>query len=418
MYFSLKKLIAEGSVPGGKFFWHNMYGAHNGYSGKVSNMMNDQPELGSSWKGRILMQIEAEDAKHPIRKECVLDETIKQQAISLGLFEEREYEVIGEIGMGVSLPSNSSQYKVMIKIGEFELTTGSPKEYKKGYNRWSERWQKTTFKSSYPTIDQMENMFVYLMDGSTPICFWKGKVSEFINPDPSYRWLILKNDKSIGKVSEDHEAGMIQMKFSINAKDINGPVDYKTYDAWKKPPPRRLGSKKIRCFIFQCRSIPSADADGSSDAYISVWNPEGEQYKTKMIEDSLNPIYFETIEMLYDMADLDTAPPIIFNIWDHDDDLTDFSDDFLGRAVIYLKDASTNLEYGDDEAMCNTVPKPQWHDIRIGFDESTPACGQVLCSFIVARDDFDFQTPAQYLKLSDYVPTQEYDLDINVLGMR
>ena len=32
MYFSLKKLIAEGSVPGGKFFWHNMYGAPNGYS--------------------------------------------------------------------------------------------------------------------------------------------------------------------------------------------------------------------------------------------------------------------------------------------------------------------------------------------------------------------------------------------------
>lgn len=55
-----------------------------------------------------------------------------------------------------------------------------------------------------------------------------------------------------------------------------------------------------------------------------------------MIEDSLNPIYFETIEMLYDMADLETAPPIIFNIWDHDDDLLDSSDDFLGRSVIYL----------------------------------------------------------------------------------
>ena len=137
-----------------------------------------------------------------------------------------------------------------------------------------------------------------------------------------------------------------------------------------------------------------------------------------MIEDSLNPIYFETIEMLYDMADLDTAPPIIFNIWDHDDDLLDSSDDFLGRAVIYLRDAKTNLEYGDDEAQCNTVPKPDWHDIRIGFDESTPPCGQVLCSFIVARDDFDFETPAKYLNLSDYVPTKEYDMDINVLGLR
>jgi len=122
--------------------------------------------------------------------------------------------------------------------------------------------------------------------------------------------------------------------------------------------------------------------------------------------------------MLYDMADLETAPPIVFNIWDHDSDLTDFSDDYLGRAVIYLKDAKTNLDYGDDEARCNEVPKPAWHDIRIGFDESTPPCGQVLCSFVVARDDFDFQTPAKYLRLETYVPTKEYDLDINVLGLR
>ena len=64
----------------------------------------------------------------------------------------------------------------------------------------------------------------------------------------------------------------------------------------------------------------------------------------------MNPIYFDTIEMLYDMADLETAPPIVFNIWDHDADLLDSSDDFLGRAVIYLKDASTNLEFGDDES--------------------------------------------------------------------
>ena len=273
-------------------------------------------------------------------------------------------------------------------------------------------------KMPYPSIEQMENIFVYLMDGSYPICFWKGKVSEFTDPNPAYRWLILKNDKAVGKVSNDHEAGMLQIKFSINAKHLNGPVDFKTFDAWKKPPPRRLGSKKIRCFIFQCRDIPSADSDGSSDSYISVWNPEGESYKTRTIDDSLNPIYFETIEMLYDMADLETAPPIVFNIWDSDNELLDNTDDFLGRAVIYLKDASTNLEFGDDEARCNDVPKPIWHDIRIGFDENTPACGQVLCSFVVARDDFDFQTPAKYLKLEAYVPTKEYDLDINVLGLR
>ena len=137
-----------------------------------------------------------------------------------------------------------------------------------------------------------------------------------------------------------------------------------------------------------------------------------------MIEDSLNPIYFETMEMMYDMADIDSCPPIIFNFWDHDDALLDSTDDFLGRSVIYLNEASTNLDQGEDDEACNDVPKPKWHDIRIGFETNTPACGQVLCSFVVARDDFEFQTPAQYVKLSNYVPTKEYDLEINVLGLR
>ena len=130
---------------------------------------------------------------------------------------------------------------------------------------------------------------------------------------------------------------------AINDKQKNGSIDYSKFSAWKKKPPRRLGSKKIRCFIFQCRNIPSADADGSSDSFISVWNPEGDHYRTQCIEDSLNPIYLETIEMLYDMADLDTAPPVVLNIWDKDEDLLDSTDDYLGRAVVYLKDASSNL---------------------------------------------------------------------------
>jgi hypothetical protein len=140
MFFSLKKLISDGGVPGGKFYWHNLYGAPIGYSGKTCDLMNDNPEVGSAWKGRILMQIESVDSKHPERKEAVLEDTIKQQAISLGFFQEKEYEVIGEIGMGICLPSNSKQYKIKIKIGDFELITENPKEYKQGYCRWSERW--------------------------------------------------------------------------------------------------------------------------------------------------------------------------------------------------------------------------------------------------------------------------------------
>ena len=67
------------------------------------------------------MQIEAADAKHPERKSQALEDTIKQDAISLGFFQEHEFDIIAEVGMGISLPSNSSSYTIKIKIGDFEM---------------------------------------------------------------------------------------------------------------------------------------------------------------------------------------------------------------------------------------------------------------------------------------------------------
>ena len=54
----------------------------------------------------------------------------------------------------------------------------------------------------------------------------------------------------------------------------------------------------------------------------------------------------------------------------------------------------------------------------MGFDENQPPCGEILCSFIVARDDFEFSTPSKYMDLSEHVPTKDYNLEINLLGLR
>jgi hypothetical protein len=212
----------------------------------------------------------------------------------------------------------------------------------------------------FNSVEEMDNIYVYLMEGTYPVCYWKGKVTEFTDPNPSYRWLVLKNDPAIGTVVNAHEAGMLQIKLSVNDVKQNGSIDFKQYKAWEKPPARRLKSQKIRCFIFQCRDIPAADSDGSSDSFISVWNPDSLELTTKVIDDSLNPIYFQTIEMLYDMADIDSAPPIVLNLWDRDGMLD--SDDYLGRCTVYLPDASTNLKLpemeNEEEKANNMIPKP------------------------------------------------------------
>lgn len=45
--------------------------------------MNDNPELASAWKGKILMHVECQAADHPERCIKPLDEKIKQAVMDL-----------------------------------------------------------------------------------------------------------------------------------------------------------------------------------------------------------------------------------------------------------------------------------------------------------------------------------------------
>jgi Ca2+-dependent lipid-binding protein len=117
-------------------------------------------------------------------------------------------------------------------------------------------------------------------------------------------------------------------------------IDFKQHEAWKKPPPKRLTSWKVRCYIYQCKDLPAADSEGSSDPYIEVWSTDKKKAKTPVVEDNCNPIFFETLEIYYDFTKSEEAPPIILNVWDMDNDILDSTDDFIGRSVIFFKDAA------------------------------------------------------------------------------
>ena len=85
-----------------------------------------------------------------------------------------------------------------------------------------------------------------------------------------------------------------------------------------------------------------------------------------MIEDNINPIFFEAVELYYDYDTLNDAPPVVLNIWDKDEQILD-TDDYLGRCVVYLNKASVSYD--------DSIPEPKWHDIKIGFSENDPPCG-------------------------------------------
>lgn len=295
-----------------------------------------------------------------------------------------------------------------IKIADLELKTEKPQFAENTFNRWNTRFPMTTYSVNYQDVFDIGRVYFYLMDGDNAICYAQERIEEFLDPNPQLRWIELQPDLSIGKVKDHHKAGLISIKLAIHDKSKNGPVDFAQFSAWKKPPPKRPMNFKVRAYIYQCRDLPAADSDGNSDPYICVWDTGKKIQQTKYIEDNVNPLFYETLELVYEANKIDELPPFIFDVYDKDFNPLD-EDDFICRAIIPVSEAAVAFE--KDE-----VPRPQWHKCRM--KQGAPECGEVLVSFSIVSDDFNFKTPVKYMDLMKTVLFDEYNIEISILGLR
>jgi len=157
------------------------------------------------------------------------------------------------------------------------------------------------------------------MDGESPVCFYKDHINNYLDPNAKYKWVSLSPDLSIGKVTNPNEAGLVSFKLSIHDVTKNNAINFKDYDAWKNNPAKRAHAIKIRAYIYQCKDLPAADSDGTSDPYIKVWDMSDKDKKSSVIEDTTNPLYYEIVELEYEVRDdedLETYPPFILDLFD------------------------------------------------------------------------------------------------------
>ncbi len=114
IFFNLKEIVHNALKNNFEdvIFWKNIYGSPLGTHGGQTLIMNNNPELGSTWKGRVLMQVHVEKTEKPIIKVSDLDDKVKLIANPSMLM--KEYEVMAEVGIGISLPHSGTSYKVCI----------------------------------------------------------------------------------------------------------------------------------------------------------------------------------------------------------------------------------------------------------------------------------------------------------------
>ena len=437
LILSVKQLLAEGRQPGGFYTWCSLYGSPAENKGAEADAMNENPDIASKWKGMVLLHIQAEANDKPKKGVETMDPEIQKNAEELGFLGENgstdndsTYELIAEVGQGIALPEPDVYYKVQFAVKNYNWTTEVQQEYSGRYARWSSRSEVLSWKlPSNPhscfnrSEGQLEGryrqefrLFIYLLDSSDiPVCFWSCDLSDFRNLNAKWRWIQLKPDLSYGYVENARDAGLISVKLSVTKRVTDGATDkFAQQPAWKTPVPKSLEPYNLRCFIFQCRDLPAADSDGSSDPFITIFNSVGEEQKTAVIEDNVNPIFMDCKEIginLADVKDFSDAPPCIMDVMDADHGYISSSADFLGRCTIYM-DQVKYFSNGEDD-----IPLPQWYDIKFGTDDDSPACGQILCSFALSKA-FPNDLQAKPAEMNKMVEKIDFDVFINCLGLR
>lgn len=218
------------------------------------------------------------------------------------------------------------------------------------YKRYG-RSEQTEIKAPFVDAGDFGFLIIQLLDSGKPICYWLDHMTNYIfnpnSPETQFKWVSFLPDQCVGKVRQSFKSGMFSFKFCIHDVTKNGPIEFKDYPSWNKKVPKRSNPVKIRAYVYQCQDLPAADAEGTSDPFVVVWDTSKEKKKTKVVEDNCNPLFYDTLELEYevnDEKDLYSYPPFIFDVYDHDDGLFDSTPDFLGRAIVEPEDCAIIME--------------------------------------------------------------------------
>ncbi len=365
----------------------------------------------------------------------------------------------------ISLPEHE-KYKVQVRIANLHWETKEDPTMIKGsnYNRWNENVahvfknkspqleyeseeQKIAhckFRLPYHDIANIETVFVYLMQkfrvgGWKRICFYKAPIAEFMDMNASVEWIEMNPDLAIGEVKEHYKAGILGVRLSLwDVTNNGGPANWNNYPNWVEKLKKRPKIIKVRAYIFQARDLPAADENGSSDPFARIQDC-GTTQDTKTIFDNTNPIWYETLELGYEAANINDMPPIVVDTYDMDICTIGSPDlDFLARTVLYARDIRRNTdddppeEEHPDPAKPNKpeefklpysensdVPKPVWYPMV--YKKGDPTSGEILMSFSIVDDDYTFRVPNEKkvnLPKEAGIIMQEYNCLLNILGLR
>ncbi|KAJ3432654.1 c2 calcium-dependent membrane targeting [Anaeramoeba flamelloides] len=251
---------------------------------------------------------------------------------------------------------------IEVLIGNYKISSKKAK-CKKGVATW---YQQIPEKEIALPKDLTQCPFVFVniylknkVLGKARIGYLKIPFADCLGFDKKPTWGGILPDKKSSTFKDGVIPGFLLSKLEIGKRQ-----EAQRYPRSKLIKPRQT-KYELRAHIFQGKQLPPADKNGLSDPYCRVrigrYNA-----KTQIIQETLNPNWFETVVIPVELPDpINLAPNISVMCYDWD---KVSSDDLLGRF-----DVNTT-------SLSSTFPSaPVWYDLYMDDPEIT--YGKILASF-------------------------------------
>ena len=415
---------------------------------KAGKLMNESPEIGSRWKGRVYLKIDYNDCEYP----------------SAGVQKIKDNELIESVGIikrsflwslyvklysAYYLPTENGTYDIKLSIQE---NSGNfmPKQAANRCIDWNlcKTFVMNTFTKN---LEELPDLIIYLTQKGKEICFQRIKLSEFhLNNDIFV--IKLFPEPCVGAIKEVFLSGIVKLKIKLFNKNIDD-VEKCDVSAFKDgdedgASKLNMGINSILCgyspsnnliededlenmlkknqnnqneikeeykdngefkfytvvaCVYMTRYLIAGDSTGLSDPYCRI-SINGETRETAVRNKCVNGIWneklvFDTVSFNY--KDQSTWPVMLLTVMDKNY----ASSDMLGYSYIWLTD--TNYSYNSPKKI-----KPQWNQLYL--KKSNRAQGQILLSFYI----FDNEHRDELNRIKIEPETVAFNVEINALGLR
>ena len=422
--------------------------ADNSKAGKV---MNQNPEIGSRWKGRVYLKINYKDCEYPVTGVHKITDNDLINAVDKA---SRQYlwSLNAKLYSASFLPTENGTYGIKIAIQEKSETFKEQKATFRNINWFN--YKSFAINTFTPNLEELPDLIIYLTQKGKEICYQRIKLKEFHLNDEIFV-IKLFPEPCVGTVKEIYLSGIVKIKIKLfnRALDPSDKCDlsgFKEGDEFESNKAQmginsilsgssqanygeedddlenmlegrkeivneemnqeaikeEVGEFKyytIVACVYMSRYLIAGDSTGLSDPYCEI-TINGEKRTTAVRNKCVNGIWnekliFDTVSFNY--KELSTWPVMLITVLDKD--VT--SSDTLGYTYLWLQD--TNYSYNSPKNI-----KPKWEQLFL--KKSNRAQGQILLSFYI----FDNEHREQLNKISIEPETLPFNFEINALGLR